>query len=72
MAKLDFDTCMDILDWYDDDAFDYITHILLSKVDGEQRVKRALPEIRQRARKLLECNRGTEGAYPEALLNIPA
>lgn len=72
MAKLDLDTCMDIFDWFDDNTFEYINHIMLSKVDGEARVKGTMPEIRKRARWLLKLHRGTDGAYPEQLLNQPA
>ena len=43
-----------------------LNHILLSKLDGEERIKRALPEIRKRAQWLLKIHRGTECAYPEA------
>ena len=66
MAKLDLDTCMDIFDWFDDNTYAYLNHILLSKLDGEERIKRALPEIRKRAQWLLKIHRGTECAYPEA------
>lgn len=31
MAKLDLYTCMDIFDWFDDNTFEYINHILTSK-----------------------------------------
>ena len=70
--KLDLDTCMDIFDWFDDNTYEYLNHILLSKIDGEERVKRALLEIRKRARKLVKLHRGTDFAYPEQLLNQPA
>ena len=66
MAKLDLDTCMDIFDWFDDNTYEYLNHILLSKLDGEERIKRALPEIRKRAQWLLKIHRGTKCAYPEA------
>ena len=69
MARMSLDTCMDIFDWFDDNTFEYINHILLFKVDGEERVKRALPELRKHARWLLKLHRGTEDAYPEELLN---
>ena len=59
MAKLDLDTCMDIFDWFDDNTYEYLNHILLSKLDGEERIKRALPEIRKRALWLLKIHRGT-------------
>ena len=72
MARVNLDTCMDIFDWFDDNTFEYINHILLCKVDGEERVKRALPELRKHARWLLKLHRGTEAAYPEELLNQPA
>ena len=42
---LSFETCMDILDWFNDDTHDYITHILLAKLDGEERIRRAMPSI---------------------------
>ena len=71
MARMSLDTCMDIFDWFDDNTFEYINHILLCKVDGEERVKRALPELRKHARWLLKLHRGTEAAYPEELLNQP-
>ena len=45
---------------------------MLTKIDGDARVKRALPELRKRARKLLEAHRDTEQAYPETLLNQTA
>jgi len=64
MKNLDIDTCMDIFDWFDDNTFEYLNHILLSKIDGEERVRRALPELRKRARKLIRLHRGTEAAYP--------
>ena len=72
MARMSLDTCMDIFDWFDDNTFEYINHILLCKVDGEERVKRALPELRKHARWLLKLHRGTEAASPEELLNQPA
>ena len=72
MARMSLDTCMDIFDWFDDNTFEYINHILLCKVDGEERGKRALPELRKHARRLLKLHRGTEAASPEELLNQPA
>ena len=69
MANLSLETCMDIFDWFDDSTFEYINHILTCKVNGEQRVKHALPELRKRARWLLRIHKGTESAYPEELLN---
>ena len=72
MARLSLETCMDIFDWFDNNTFEYINHILLCKVDGEERGKRALPALRKHARCLLKLHSGTEHAYPEQLLNQPA
>ena len=72
MARLSLETCMDIFEWFDDNTFEYINHILLCKVDGEERVKRALPALRKHARWLLNLHSGTEHAYPEQFLNQPA
>jgi hypothetical protein len=72
MARLSLETCMDIFDWFDDNTFEYINHILLCKIDGEERVKRALPALRKHARWLLNLHSGTEHAYPEQFLNQPA
>lgn len=66
------DECMDVLDWFDAPEYEYLNHIWLSKLDGEARLARALPEIRKHARRLLDINRGTESAYPMELLNQPA
>lgn len=63
-ARLDLATCMDIFDWFDDNTFSYLNHILLSKIDAEKRVKRALPEIRKHAKRLVDIHSGTEAAYP--------
>jgi hypothetical protein len=32
MARLSLETCMDIFDWFDDNTFEYINHILLCSV----------------------------------------
>ena len=63
---------MDILDWFDDGLYDYLNHILLSKLDGEARIRRTMPELRKYARSLVAAHRGTECAYPEGQLNPPA
>lgn len=62
--KLTIDTCMDILDWFNDECFDYLYHIMLTKLDGDKRIERALPSIREHCLKLVNAHRGTEGAYP--------
>lgn len=61
----DLDTCMDILDWFGDPDYEYLAHILLTKLDGEERLSRALPQLRKRARQLVSAHRGCEDAYPE-------
>ena len=67
MKHMNIETLMDILDWYD-----YLDHILLTKPDGEARIRRAMPELRKYARSLVAAHRGTDRAYPEGLLNLPA
>lgn len=64
-TRYDIDTCMDILDWFGDPDYEYLAHILLSKFDGDQRIARAMPEIRKRAKQLVLAHRGCEDAYPE-------
>ena len=63
---LSFETCMDILDWFNDDTHDYITHILLAKLDGEARIMGALHAISEYCRDLIATHEGTECAYPMA------
>lgn len=63
---------MDILDWFDDSLYDYLAHIMLSKLDAEARIERALPELRRYAQELLNQHRGTEAEYPEDAQRIPA
>ena len=64
MEHMSFETIMDILDWFDDSLFDYINHILLSKLDGERRIQLALPDLRLYAQELVERYRDTQRAYP--------
>ena len=64
--NLSFQICMDILDWFDDPYYNYINHILLSKLDGEERIARAMPTISDYCRELIAANEGTESAYPFA------
>jgi len=63
---LSFEICMDILDWFDDPYYDYLNHILLAKLDGEERVKGALPTISDHCMELVTAHEGTECAYPMA------
>ena len=72
MENFGFETCMDIFDWFDYAAFEYLNHIILSQVDGEKRVRRALPELQKKARWLVALHRDTEGAYPVEFLDQPA
>ena len=58
------DECMDILDWFDDPQYDYIYHILVSKLDGEKRLQKALPELRGYCMDLIIRHIGMEDAYP--------
>ena len=67
-----FEQCMDILDWFDDPLYEYIGHILLSKLDGEDRVHRALGCLIEHANRLLVTHKDTESAYPTELWNQPA
>lgn len=63
---LSFEICMDILDWFDDPYYDYIHHILLSRLNGEERIMGALPTISDYCRELITTHEGTEYAYPMA------
>ena len=63
---LSFQICMDILDWFDDPYYDYINHILIAKLDGEERIAGAMPTISDYCRELLAAHEGTELAYPMA------
>ena len=64
--------CMDVFDWFDDPTFEYINHILLSKIDGEARVTRALRTLCEQADALIASHEGTDAAYPEEFLNQTA
>ncbi len=48
-----FAQCMDVFDCHDATLYEYLTHILLSKIDAEQRVARALPHLIARAEELV-------------------
>ena len=64
--RLSFEICMDILDWFDDPYYDYLNHILIAKLDGEERVRGALPTISDYCMELVTAHEGTEIAYPMA------
>ena len=72
MKHMNIEPLMDLLAWFDDGLYDYLNHILLTKLDGEARIRRAMPELRKYARSLVAAHRGTDRAYPEGLLNLPA
>ena len=72
MKHMNIETLIDILDWFDDGLYDYLIHILLTKLDGKASIRRAMPELRKYARSLVAAHRGTDSAYPETLLNPPA
>lgn len=67
MKRMNLEALMDILDWFDDGLYDYIDHILLTKVDGAERVRQTMPQLRKYARELVAAHRGTENAYPEGI-----
>lgn len=64
--------CMDIFDWFDDPLGEYVNHILLSKLDGEARVLRALPTLVEHAEALISAHIGTKAEYPRDFWNQPA
>ena len=57
MKRMNLEALMDILDWFDDGLYDYIDHILLTKVDGAERVRRTMPQLRKYARELVAAHR---------------
>ena len=61
---LSLDECMDILDWFSDPQYDYIHHILVSKLDGEHRLQKALPILQGHCMDLIIGHIGCENAYP--------
>lgn len=63
---LSFEICMDILDWFDDPYYDYLNHTLIAKLNGEARVRGALPTISEYCWDLVTAHKGTEIAYPMA------
>ena len=63
MKRMSFETLMDILDWFDDGLYDYLNHILLTRLDGEARIRRAMPEMRKYARALAEVAKIEEALY---------
>ena len=66
---LDLETVIDIFDWYGSPTFELVNNILLTKLNGEERVRRAMPILRREARKLLNRYKNTEFAYPNYPIN---
>ena len=66
---LDLDTVLDIFDWFNSPTLELVNHTLLAKIDGEERVRRAMPILRREARKLLNRYKNTEFAYPNYQIN---
>ena len=62
--KMSLDTCLDILDWFDDPQYEYINHIMVAKLDGEKRLKKALPILQGHCMDLIIAHMGLEDAYP--------
>ena len=59
-SVLSFEICMDILDWFDDPYYDYLNHTMIAKLDGEARVRGALPTISDYCRELVAAHAATE------------
>ena len=72
MKPTTFAECMDVFDWFDVLNYDYLTHIMLAKLDAEAPHRRALPAIIKDAANLIAIHAGTEEAYPIDYLTQPA
>ena len=72
MKHMSFEILMDVLDWFDDSLYDYVYHILLAKLDGEERIRRAMPLLQRHAEELIASHRDTESAYPEEPVSLSA
>lgn len=72
MKHMTVEELMDILDWFDDCRYEYFEHIMLTKLDAEERIARAMPELCRHAEWLVNLHRGTDAAYPEDAHRIPA
>ena len=64
--------CMNIFDWFGDERYEYIFHVWISKLDADERLAHALPELIREAAALVKAHRGMEDAYPEDMLTPPA
>ena len=72
MKPTTFAECMDVFDWFDDDLYEYLTHIYLAKLDADTRIARALPALIDHAAALIAAHADTEEAYPIEYLAQPA
>lgn len=62
---MDFETCMDVLDWFDDsELYEYLHHVSVSRLDADACIGRILPMLRNRVRALMDAHIGTEIEYP--------
>lgn len=68
-TTFNLETVMDIFDWFNSPCFELINNTLLTKLDGEERVRRAMPLFRKEARRLVRKYRNTEFAYPNYPIN---
>ena len=64
MKPSTFAQCMDIFDWFDDPAYEFLNHICLAKLDADERIARALPHIIKEAASLLAAHADRADAYP--------
>ena len=72
MKPTTFAECMDVFDWFDAPEYEYLTHIMLTKLDAEARITRALPGIIEEAAALIAAHADTEEAYPTEYLTQSA
>lgn len=66
--SLSIEQCIDILDWFSDEYYDYVYHNYMAKIDGDERIKRVLPELSDHCMELVRRHRDSENAYPEEKL----
>jgi len=64
--------CFDILDWFDDPLYDYLAHNLVAKLDGEERIARALPHLIEHTTAPVAAHADKANAYPVEFWNQPA
>ena len=69
MKPTTFAQCMDVFDWFDDDLYEYLYHLCVSKLDAKARIARALSGLIQHAAELIAAHEGADEAYPVEFLN---